>query len=270
MDKEVRAASGHVGELIRHWRTVRAISQLALAMQAEISTRHLSYLEAGRAIPSREMILRLSEALQIPLRERNILLLAGGYAPLYRETDINTPEMAEARRALEFILAQQEPYPAIVLDRHWNLLMRNGATRRFFALFLESAPPVANGTRLMFHPQGLRPYVQNWEEVAARIILRLHREVAANPADAGTRALLEELLGYPDIPSRWRTPNFDASPAPAWSVCYRKGERIFRFFSVLATFGAPQDVTLQELRIESFFPADEPTRLALVQLAAGS
>jgi transcriptional regulator with XRE-family HTH domain len=246
---------------------VRRIAQLALAVEAEVSTRHLSYIEGGRAHPSREMILRLAEALQIPLRERNTLLLAAGYAPLYQETDLNTPEMAEARRAVEFILAQQEPYPAIVLDRRWNLLMANDATHRFLALFPECAPPgPANSLRLIFHPQGLRPFIENWEELAARLIQRLHRDAAAYPADTRTRALLEDLLGYPGTSSRWCTPDLDHPPTPLLPICYRREGRTFRFFSTITTFGTPQDITLQELRIECFFPADEATRIALTQL----
>src|SRR3982074_3695507 len=142
------SSSGHIGRLLRHWRMTRRVAQLALAVQAEGSARHLRYIEGGRALPSREMILRLADVLQIPLRERNTLLLAAGYAPLYHETDINTPEMAEARRAVEFILAQQDPYPAIVLDRHWNVLMANAATQRFLALFPECEPQPANALRL--------------------------------------------------------------------------------------------------------------------------
>jgi hypothetical protein len=179
------------------------------------------------------------------------------------------PTWDEARRALEFILAQQEPYPAIVLDRHFNLLMMNAATRRFLALFPEcQASGPANGPRLIFDPRGLRPFVQNWEEVATRLLQRLHREIAANPADTAASALLEELLGYPDVPGRWRTPDLDRPPAPLLPICYRRGDLTFRFFSTITTFGTPQDVTLQELRIEAFFPADEPTRAALQRLAA--
>ncbi len=244
------------------------MAQLTLAVEAEVSARHLSYIEGGRAQPSREMILRLSEALQIPLRERNTLLLAAGYAPLYRKTDLSSPELVEARSAVEFILAQQEPYPAIVLDRHWNVLMANAATERFLALFPEcAAPGPRNGPRLMFHPQGLRPFVENWEDVAARLIQRLHREAAANPADTDTRALLEELLAYPGVPERWRMPDLDQPPTPLLPVCYQREGQPFRFFSTITTFGTPQDITLQELRIESFFPADETTRTALVRLA---
>jgi transcriptional regulator with XRE-family HTH domain len=249
---------------LRTWRAARHVSQLDLALDANVSARHLSYVESGRARPSRELVLRLAEALQVPLRERNALLLSAGYAPLYRETDLGTPEMAEAQRAVEFILAQQEPYPAIVLDRHWNVLLANDATRRFLARFPECAlPGPANGPRMIFHPQGMRPFIQNWEDVAARFIQRLHRQAAANPSDAATRELLDELLGYPGVPSRWRLPDLDGAPAPLWPICYRRNEQTFRFFSTITTFGTPQDVTLQELRIECFFPADAATRVAL-------
>ena len=245
----------------------RRVAQLALAVQAEVSARHLSYIESGRALPSREMILRLADGLQIPLRERNTLLLAAGYAPLYHETDLNTAEMAEARRAVEFILAQQDPYPAIVLDRHWNVLMANAATRRFMALFPEcEAPQPANSFRLIFHPRGLRPFIRNWEELAARMIQRLQREAAANAADKRTAALLEELLGYPGVSSRWRTPDLDRPPTPLLPICYQRDDQVYSFFSTITTFGTPQDITLQELRIECFFPADETTRTAITQL----
>jgi transcriptional regulator with XRE-family HTH domain len=239
------------------------VSQLDLALDADVSSRHLSFVETGRSQPSREMVLRLAEALEVPLRERNALLLAAGYAPVYRETDLGAPEMVDARLAVEFILAKQEPYPAIVVDRHWNLLLANAATHRFLALFLPGPPagPV-NVMRLMFDPRGVRPFVENWEEVARHLVERLHRE-AAGPADEATRTLLEELLGYPGVPSDWRTPQLDRVPAPLLSIVYRKGDLRLGVFSTITTFGTPQDVTLQELRIECFFPADEATRLLM-------
>jgi len=141
-DEAASAPTGHVGPLLRHWRAARRVSQLDLALDADVSSRHLSFVETGRARPSREMVLRLAEALEVPLRERNALLLAAGYAPLYRETALGAPEMADARQAVEFILAKQEPYPAIVVDRHWNLLLANPATHRFLGLFLPAPPRV--------------------------------------------------------------------------------------------------------------------------------
>jgi transcriptional regulator with XRE-family HTH domain len=251
--------------LLRQWRAARHISQFDLALEAGVSARHLSYVETGRAQPGREMVLRLAEALQVPLRERNTLLLAAGYAPLYGETGLNTLEMAEARRALEIMLAQQEPYPAIVLDRHWNILFSNAATGRFLSLFPEcvlSAP--LNGPRLIFHPQGLRPFVENWDDVAWRIIQRVHSEADSKPADMETKDLLDELLNYPGVPSQWRMPYLDRAPEPLLTVNYRLNDRTLRLFSTITTFGTPQDVTLQELRIECFFPADDTTRTALI------
>jgi transcriptional regulator with XRE-family HTH domain len=257
------------GVLLRGWRAVRRLSQLDLALDADISTRHLSCVETGRAQPSREMVLRLAETLQVPLRERNALLLAAGYAPLYRQTNFNapgldTPEVEAARRAVELLMAQLEPYPVLVVDRYWNILRMNAGAKRFLALFpgCDSVTP-HNGPRLVFHPQGLRPFVENWESVAARIIQRVHREAAANPADETMKSFLKELLSYPDVPSRWRMLDPGDAPPPFLTINYRRKKSTLRLFSTLTTFGTALDVALQELRIESFFPADEGTRLVL-------
>ena len=257
------------GVLLRRWRAVRHLSQLELALDAEISTRHLSCIETGRAQPSREMVLRLAEALQIPLRERNGLLLAAGYAPLYRDSALDAPELEAASQAIELLMAQLEPYPVLVLDRYWNILRMNAVAQRFLALFpgSDSVTPL-NGPRLAFHPQGLRPFIENWEAVAARIIRRLHREVADNPSDEMLNCFLEELLSYPNVPSRWRTLDLDDSPPPFLTINYSWKNSTLRLFSALTTFGTAQDIALQELRIESFFPADEGTRTLLNRLTA--
>jgi transcriptional regulator with XRE-family HTH domain len=249
------------GVLLRSWRTVRRISQLDLALDAEISTRHLSCIETGRAQPSREMVLRLAEALQVPIRERNSLLLAAGYAPLYRHDDLDAPELEAARRAIELQMAQFEPYPVLVLDRCWNTMRMNAGAKRFLGLFpgCDSGTP-HNGVRLVFHPQGLRPFIENWEVIAARIIRRVHREAADNPTDETLRHFLEELLSYPDVPNRWRMPDWDGAPPPFLTINYRWKNSTLRLFSVLTTLGTPLDAGLQELRIESFFPADDETR----------
>ncbi|MBA0088792.1 MAG: helix-turn-helix transcriptional regulator, partial [Acidobacteria bacterium Pan2503] len=196
------------GTLLRRWRGFRHLSQLALALEADISTRHLSCVETGRAQPSREMVVRLAEALQIPLRERNALLLAAGYAPLYRDTALDTPELEAAGQAMELLMAQLEPNPVLVLDRYWNILRINAGAKRFLALFsgCDSVTPL-NGPRLAFHPQGLRPFIENWNVLAAHITRRVHREVADNPSDETLKRFLEELLSYPGVPSRWRTPD---------------------------------------------------------------
>ena len=251
--------------MLRRWRGVRRVSQLNLALDADISTRHLSCLETGRAQPSKEMVVRLAEALQVPLRERNALLLAAGYAPLYRQTQLDEPEMEVARQAVEFLLKQQEPYPAVVVGRYWNTPKANQAARRFLALFPEcnSVSP-RNGIRLIFHPRGLRPFIEDWESVASRLLQRVHREVAANPWDKTMKDFPEELLAYPGVPSRWNTLNLEGSPLPFLTINYKYKNRTLRLFSTITTFGTPQDVALQELRIESFFPADEPTRSFLI------
>jgi transcriptional regulator with XRE-family HTH domain len=256
------------GVLLRRWRAVRHRSQLELALDADISTRHLSCVETGRAQPSREMVLRLSEALDVPLRERNALLIAAGYAPLYRHSVLEAPEVQAAQRAVEFLIEQLEPYPVLVVDRHWNILKMNAGAKRFLTLFpgCDSVTPL-NGPRLAFHPQGLRPFIENWEMVAARIIQRVHRESADNPSDKTMKHFLEELLSYPDVPSRWRMLDLDSDPPPFLTINYRWKNSTLRLFSALTTFGTPLDVALQELRIESFFPADEATRTALNRLA---
>jgi len=254
--------------LLRQWRSVRRISQLNLSLDADISTRHLSCLETGRARPSREMVLRLAESLQIPLRERNALLLSAGYAPLYRHTDLNAPELEAARRAVEFFVAQLEPNPVLVLDRYWNILRMNAGAKRILDLFpgCESVRPL-NGPRLVFHPHGLRPFIEDWEVVAARMIRRILREAADNPSDETMKSFLEELLSYPDVPSRWRMLDLDGTPPPFLTLNYKWKNSTLRWFSTLTTLGTPLDVALQELRIETLFPADEATRVVVNRLA---
>ncbi|MEO8620224.1 MAG: helix-turn-helix transcriptional regulator [bacterium] len=261
MNDSGRLHNRNVGTLLRHWRTTRGISQLTLSLDAEISMRHLSYVETGRAEPSREMVLRLAEALGVPLRERNTLLLAAGYAPLYRETGLDAPELGEAKQAVELILAHHEPYPAVVMDRHWNLLMANPATTRFLSLFPAfDVPGAPNGLRLVFHPNGIRSFIDNWDELAGAMINEMHRELAADPSDAVGRELLAELVAYPGVPSRWSAADLDRSPTPLLVANYSYAGGLLRFFTTMTTFGTPQHVTMQELRIECFFPADERTR----------
>lgn len=260
-----------VGALLRQWRERRRMSQLALAIEAEVSSRHLSFVETGRSRPSREMVLLLSEVLDVPPRARNDLLAAAGYAPIYRESDLDAPEMAQFRRALDFILRQQEPYPAIVLDRYWNILLANEGTGRLMGSLLDPAVAEAlgspNALRLICHPQALRPCIVNWEATAAALIQWLHRDLLRS-ADAGIQLLLDELLAYPDIPHNWRTLDLDAPTAPFLAIEMQKGDTHLKFFTTLTTLGTPYDITLHELRIESFFPADEATDTALRRLNA--
>jgi transcriptional regulator with XRE-family HTH domain len=248
-----------VGAILRHWRATRRLSQLELALDADVSSRHLSYVETGRSQPSREMVLRLADALEVPLRERNALLVAAGYAPRYFETGLAAPEMAQMRAAIELILGQQEPYPAFLLDRHWNILMANQAAPRCTRFLLGAEPTEANMLRLCLHPNGLRPMMVNWEETAGDLIRHLHNQIAASPADERAKALLSEILAYPDIPERWRTRDAATPSTPLLTTIFRKGGVELRFFSTITTFGTPHDVTLEELRIECSFPADAAT-----------
>jgi transcriptional regulator with XRE-family HTH domain len=260
-----------VGRLLRQWRERRGMSQLGLAAEAEVSARHLSFLETGRAQPSREMVVLLSQVLEVPLRGRNELLAVAGYAPIYRETALDAPAMAQVRRALGFMLRQQEPYPAMVVDRHWNILMTNDATSRVMGLFLDPSAAAAvgspNAMRLSYHPQGLRPFIVNWEATAATFIQWLHRDLLRT-GDPETRHLLDELLSYPDVPRPLQTLDLDASGEPFLAIELRKDHIHLKFFTTLASLGTPHDITLQELRVECFFPADEPTEEACRRLAS--
>lgn len=262
------------GRLLRQWRSRRRMSQLDLAIEAEISSRHVSFIETGRSQPSREMVLLLTQVLDLPLRDRNDLLTAAGYAPIYRETGLETPVLAQARRALAFILQQQEPYPALVLDRHWNVLMANEATARVQEHFLDLTAVAAlgpqNAMRLLFHPRAFRPYIVNWEAMAAAMIQWLHREIFSGFADDETRRLLNELLSYPGVPRHWRALDLDVAIAPFLAIEFQKADLDLRFFTTLTSLGTPHDITLQELRIESFFPADEATEAAARKLAEKS
>jgi transcriptional regulator with XRE-family HTH domain len=249
------------------------MSQLALAIEAEISSRHLSFVETGRSRPSREMVLLLAEVLDVPPRARNDLLAAAGHTPIYRESSLDAPEMAPFRRALDFLLQQQEPYPAIVLDRYWNILLANEGAGRFMGVFLDSTAAEAlgspNAMRLICHPEALRPYIVNWEATAAALIQWLHHDLLRS-ADAGIQLLLNELLAYPDMPGNWRTIDLDAPTAPFLAIEMQKGDTHLEFFTTLTTLGTPYDITLHELRIESFFPADEDTDLTLRRLQSAN
>jgi transcriptional regulator with XRE-family HTH domain len=252
--------AARVGELLREWRAARRLSQLDLALDAGMSARHLSCVETGKAQPSRDMIARLADALEMPLRERNALLMAAGYAPKYPETALGTPELAQVRRAIEFILEQQEPYPAFLLNRRWDVLMANRAAMRVNSFVLRGRVSAhTNMLRQIFDPADLRGVVVNWEDVAGNLIRHLHNEVAAAPSDVAARALLDEVLSYPGVPARWRTRELGAAPSPLLTTVFRQDGREISFFSTITTFGTPRDVTLDELHIECCFPVDDAT-----------
>jgi transcriptional regulator with XRE-family HTH domain len=260
LDAHSPKGAAQVGPLLREWRAARRLSQLDLALEADISPRHLSCVETGKAQPSRDMVARLADALEMPLRERNALLMAAGYAPKYPETALGTPELAQIRRAIEFIITHQEPYPAFVLNRHWDVLMANHAAARVNGFVMHGrASAHTNMIRQIFDPNDLRPAVANWEEIAGGLIHHLHGEVAAAPSDTKARALLDEALAYPGVPARWRMRDLDTAPQPLLTTVLRRDEHELRFFSTITTFGTPRDVTLEELRIECCFPVDDAT-----------
>jgi transcriptional regulator with XRE-family HTH domain len=248
---------------------MRRKSQLALALEANVSARHLSFVESGRSVPSRDMVLTLAEGLDVPLRERNALLVAAGYAPLYSEGALESSQLTQVRRALGRLLEHQEPYPAVVLDRQWNVLQTNRAAPKLFAHFMDLAalPEPRNLLRSMFDPAGLRPWIVNWEAVAQTLVQRVFREAVAGVPDRRVLALLEELQAYPGSPLPH--PGATGGDLPFHPVGFRKDGLTLSFFSMVTTVGAPLDITAQELRIEAFFPADEETeRFARNYLAA--
>jgi transcriptional regulator with XRE-family HTH domain len=248
------------GQHLRQWRERRRLSQLELALQAEVSTRHLSFVETGRASPSREMVLHLAEQLEVPLRERNELLLSAGYAPAYTETPVDAPPMAAVRDALRLVLTAHEPFPTIIVDRHWNLVDANRAV----SLFISQLPrdliaPPTNVLRASLHPRGMAARIINLAEWRSHLLHRLRRQVEIT-SDAELAALYAELRAYPgDAPVAGR-PEHTAVVVPL-RLRHEAGE--LAFFSMVSTCGTPSDITVDELVIESFFPADEFTASVL-------
>ncbi len=259
-----------VGALIRDWRQLRRLSQLDLALDAEISQKHLSFIESGRAQPSRDMVLLLAQTLSVPLRERNALLLAAGFAPVYGERSLDDPGLATARAAIDLVLKGHEPYPALAVDRHWTLLAANAAVPPL--LGLASDPKLLRGPvnvlRLSLHPGGLAPAIVNLPEWRHHILARLRQQIRAT-ADPVLAALLEELSAYPapETPATRKGNGKAAEPEPEPGIVVplqlRLGEAVLSFFSTTTVFGTPVDITLSELAIEAFFPANDATRVAL-------
>ncbi len=256
------------GELLRAWRRRRRLSQMDLALDAGVSTRHLSFLETGRARPSAAMVLRLAERLEVPLRERNRMLLAAGHAPVHSEHALDEPALAPVREALEAILAGHEPYPAVAVDRQWEIVAANRALGLLTTgVAAELVAPPANALRLALHPDGLAPRIVNLPQWRAHLLHRVARQ-AAQTGDPALHALLEELRAYPggDVPA-----DTDAAEAIAVPLRLRHADGELAFLSTVATFGTALDVTVAELAIESFFPADEATRRIVTSevMAAG-
>ena len=257
-----------IGALLREWRQRRRLSQLDLALDASISTRHLSYVETGRAAPSRAMVLHLAEQLEVPLRERNTLLAAAGFAPLYRERTLDDPALQAAREAVELVLRAHEPYPALAVDRHWNMLSHN----RMVPLLMEGiAPelmtPPLNVLRLSLHPQGVAPRIVNLAAWRTHLFERLRHQILVS-ADPVLVALLEELQSYPAPPD-----DEPGEPIPHNAVALplqlRTAVGVLSFISTITVFGTPVDITVSELALETFFPADTFTAEALRRLGDG-
>jgi transcriptional regulator with XRE-family HTH domain len=245
-----------LGEQIKHWRQQRRLSQMDLALDAEISTRHLSFIETGRAQPSREMVLLLAEQLEVPLRERNAMLLGAGYAPVYSERRLDDPQLAPARRAVELVLKGHEPFPALAVDRHWHMIAANAAVAPLLegvAGHLLEGP--INVLRLSLHPEGLAPRIRNLGEWRGHLLERLRRQ-AWLTSDPALAALLDELCSYPAAEGSRDADGFGDVAVPL-RLESALGE--LRLFSTTTVFGTPRDVTLDELAIEAFFPADEAT-----------
>lgn len=260
------------GMLLRHWRAVRRLSQLELSATTGVSTRHLSFLETGRAQPSRQIVLFLAERLDVPLRDRNELLMSAGFAPSYGDRKLDDPAMAAVRDSIARLLAAHEPYPALVMDSRWNRLLANAGARIFVrgvAPFLLAEP--VNVLRLALHPEGMAPRIVNLAGWSAHVLRQVRRRGALT-GDALISRLYDELAGYPGV----TRPDLDgadtASPRPdgeqvVLPLQYRFDDQVLSFLSTTTSFGAPLDATLSEVVIDSFYPADEPTRLALLHVA---
>ncbi len=265
--------TGGVGPLLRRWREARHLSQLDLALDAEVSARHISFLETGRAEPSREMLLMLSNVLDIPMRERNFLLLAAGYAPVYGETSLDDPRMTQVRAAVEVILKSNEPRSALAHDRHWNVVMANAAFIRFLTVTLGkepagllplrvTTPPRLNVLHLLFDPNGMRKVIVNWEAIAKSLLNEAYRRLAWARDDT-LKNLITEILSYPGVPARWREPDLEAPHELILPMELNLDGKIARMFSTVTTVATPHDVTLQELHVEVFYPADSETESVL-------
>lgn len=257
------------GDLLRDWRQRRRLSQLDLALAAEVSQRHLSFIECGRAQPSRDMVVRLVEHLNVPVRERNALLVAAGYAPLHRERPLTDPALTAARDAVALVLAAYEPFPALAVDRHWTIVAANSAVQRLIdGLGRELLQPPQNALRISLHPKGLAPLIVNYGEWREHVLLRLARQIDQS-ADPQLRALRDELRSYPapSAPARHKRSSEKPTADVAVPFQLQSGAGVLSFLCTTTVFGTPIDITLTELAIEAFLPADPVTAEALRGLA---
>ena len=255
------------GTTLKTWRSTRRLSQLQLATVADVSQRHVSFLETGRAKPSREMVIHLAIALDVPLRERNAMLAAAGYSSEYPETSLTEPALDQVRNILELVLRSHEPFPAIVVDRGWDVVFANDAAFRFTTAMLDPGSPVAadgmNAIRLILHPAGVKDFIVNWSQVATAALRRLDLEITARPTDKVLKELRQEVMAYPDVANLRHNPALPSAEDLVVPFHYRVGDTDLKLFSTIATIGDAHDITLEELRLETFFAADEETERLL-------
>jgi transcriptional regulator with XRE-family HTH domain len=257
--------------LLKYWRGRNRQSQLDLALAAGVSARHVSFLESGRARPSAEMVLRLLSVLGVPLRDQNEALCMAGHAPHFPEPDLDAIS-PEVDWAIDRMLMQQEPYPLTVLSPDYRILRRNAAATRLFELFIaepgRSAEPL-DMFSLVFSPALARPFVADWHRVAHHMLARLHREALQRPGDLRLSSLLDRVMQYPDVKGEWRRPDFGTELGSTLNVRLQRGDLALGFMTTLTTFAAPRLVTLEEVRIESYFPLDAVTRQTCERIAHG-
>ncbi len=257
------------GELLKRWRGRRGRSQLDLALDAGISQKHLSFVETGRSTPSRQVLVGLADALDVPLRERNALIVAAGYAPLYRDEPLDDLAMQQVARAVKRLLRQHEPFPALVLDRYWNVMETNAAAPAFFGRLadLDAWPKPRNLLHLAFSPSGLQPHLIDFPATAQSLLARVHREAPGGIIDERTGGLLADLKAYPGVPQDIGAMR-PADAAPTIPLRFRLGDGTLELFSMITTVGTPQTVTAQELRIETLFPTDDANEKAYLDFMA--
>ncbi|NYF90775.1 helix-turn-helix transcriptional regulator [Tunturiibacter empetritectus] len=247
-----------LGSFLRYWRQQRGKSQFDLSLDSGVSQRHISFVERGRSTPSRELLLSLARTLDVPLREQNILLLASGYAPVHLESAWNTPEMAVVNNVVDRMLKQNEPHPALMMDRYWNVLRTNEAAPRFFGSFVDLSkwPKPRNLLHLLFDPEGVRPFVEDWNVVASGLLQRVYREAVGHVTDKKTKELLDDLKKYSGVRELSGSLKDVRDQAPVLPITFVRGNERFSYFSMISTVGLPQDITAQEFRIECMFPVE--------------
>jgi len=268
----LKAPVSEFGQLLKQWRQIHGLSQLDLALEADSSARHMSFIETGRSRPSREMVMRLADVMDLPLRERNRLLNAAGFTGAYKESALDDDGLSQVRLAIDHILRQQEPYPAIVMNRCFDILMINHAGARMMnmvGLKMGGTEGPPNMLRILLAPDGLRTFVKDWERIAHHMIERAHRQVRGAGDEDPLKKLIAEVVAYPDIPEDWQSANPSDAALPVLPLEFELGGATLSWITTVASFGTPQDVTAEEIMIECMFPANAETEAAVKAMAEG-